>query len=69
MRKKYKRWSWQYNESNESVDILVEDTKIGWVSIATISECPKGDMTNEEFEKKHVNTFTDIIEDLGYTLA
>ncbi len=69
MEKKYIRWSWQYNESKESVDILVEDTKLGWVSIATISECNKGDMTNEEFEKEHINTFTNIIEDLGYTLA
>ena len=67
MKKKIKWWSWNLNESNEELEILVKDTNSNWVSIATMSVDLKG-KTDEEINKKCDELATEIIEELGYEL-
>lgn len=66
MSKKFKSWSWEYNEEREEITIFVQDCRKGWMSVATLSECPKGNMTDEEFDEKYNDLMTETIDNLGY---
>lgn len=66
-KKKIKWWSWNLNESNEELEILVKDTNSNWVSIATMSVDLEG-KTDEEINKKCDDLTKEIIEELGYEL-
>lgn len=67
-KKKIKWWSWNLNESNGELEILVKDTNSDWVSIATMSVDLKG-KTDEEINKKCDDLTKEIIEELGYELG
>ena len=67
MKKEFKSWSWIYHEDNESVEILIQDIEKGWLSLATISNCPKGNLTDEEYDNKYNDLMTEVIDEAGYT--
>lgn len=67
MKKKIKWWSWNLNESNGELEILVKDTNSDWVSIATMSVNLEG-KNDEEVNKKCDDLTKEIIEELGYEL-
>jgi hypothetical protein len=51
MKKYFKSWSYDANPEKEEIILHVQDVEKGWVSVATLSECPTKNMTDEEIEK------------------
>lgn len=66
MVKLFKSWSYEYNEEKEEFTILIQNYDGEWVSIATVGECPKGDLTDEEFDEKYNDLLTKIIDEQGW---
>ena len=65
MVKTFKRWAWEKNEPKGELTILVEDTNLGWVSIATIS-AELEDKTDKEIDDEYSDLITEVIDELGY---
>ena len=62
----FKSWSYDYNEKDKSITIYIQDINEGWLTLATISNCPRGNMTDEEFDNEYNDLMTDVIDELGY---
>ncbi len=66
MTKLFKSWSYDYDAEKEEITILIQNYDGGWGSIATVSDCPKGDLTDEEFDEKYNDLLTEIIDEQGW---
>ena len=66
MPKLFKSWSYDYNEETEEVTIYIQDVDNGWMTLATLSDCPKGNMTDEEFDDEYNDLMTEVIDEAGY---
>lgn len=66
MVKLFKSWSYDYNEEKEEFTILIQNYDGKWVSIATVGECPKGNLTDEEFDEKYNDLLTEVIDEQGW---
>lgn len=65
-KKLFKSWSWEYNEEKEEFTILIQDSEGDWYSIATIGECPRNGMTDEELDEKYNDLMTEVIDEQGW---
>ena len=64
MEKKFKEWSYDYNAEKRELTILINDTELGWCSLATLSDIkPK---RNEDLGDTYNDLITEIIDESGY---
>lgn len=66
MAKLFKSWAYNYDEEKEEITILIQNYDGEWGSIATVGDCPKGDLTDQEFDEKYNNLLTEVIDEQGW---
>lgn len=66
MIKLFKSWAYEYDAEKEEITILIQDYDGDWGSIATVGDCPKGDLTDEEFDMKYNDLLTTVIDEQGW---
>ena len=66
MKKLFKSWSYNYDEEKEEFTILIQDCNGNWGSIATVGDCPRKNMTDEELDEKYNDLLIETIDELGW---
>ena len=66
MAKLFKSWAYSYDEEKEEITILIQNYDGEWGSIATVGDCPKGDLTDKEFDEKYNDLLTEVIDEQGW---
>lgn len=57
-----------YNEHTESLDISIPSGS-SYKLVATLSDCPKGDLTEEEYLNKYIPIAEEVLNSLGYEVV
>lgn len=57
-----------YNEHSEELEICIPSGS-SYKVVATLSDCPKGDLTEDEYLNKYIPIAEEVLNSLGYTVT